>query len=282
LSEAVDPALVAIRFFAFGLAMLAFGRAAFDLYAPAPRPGRAIPAATGALLALAAVAYAVLLAREAVGAPGWPGVTAVAMIWSATGFGRALAVTAIAAAALAVLGLARPTLRWPAATLAAVALGALAFVGHGADDTGMRGAARLAVLAAHLLAVAAWLGALPVLWLALGDGRQPLRLVQRFGIVGAVSVAAVLVTGAATLVFVALDTHAGLGRGYLQTLAVKLTFVFGLLVLAGVNRFRLTRMMARQPGRATRLLRRTIFAEQTLGLGALGCVALLGQLDPSM
>jgi putative copper export protein len=281
LSEAVDPALVAVRFFAFGLAMLAFGRAAFGLYAPSPQPARAGQAATGALLALAAIAYAVLLAREAVGAPGWPGVAAVAMIWRDTGFGRALAVSATAAAALAVLGLATPTLRWPAAALAAMALGALAFVGHGADDTGMRGAVRLAVLAAHLLAVGAWLGALPLLWLALGGG-QPLRLVQRFGVVGAVSVGTVLVTGAATLVFVALDTRAGLGCAYLRTLVVKLAFVFGLLVLAGVNRFRLTRMMVREPGRATRLLRRTILAEQALGLGALASVALLGQLDPGM
>ena len=92
----------------------------------------------------------------------------------------------------------------------------------------------------------------------------------------------VLVTGAATLVFVALDTRAGLGRAYLQTLAVKLAFVLGLLALAGVNRFRLTRLMAREPARATRLLRRTILAEQALGLGALASVALLGQLDPAM
>ncbi len=281
MNEAVDPALVAVRIFAFGLAMLAFGRAAFGLYAPAPRRGGAVQAATGALLALAAIAYAVLLAREAVGVPGWPDAQAVEMIWSDTGFGRALAATTIAATALTVLGLARPTLRWPAASLAAIALCALAFVGHGADDIGMRGAARLAVLALHLLAVGAWLGALPALWLALRDG-QPLHLVQRFGLVGGVSVAAVLVTGAATLVFVALDTRAGLGRAYLQTLAVKLAFVLGLLVLAGVNRFRLTRLMAREPARATHLLRRTILAEQALGLGALASVALLGQLDPGM
>jgi putative copper resistance protein D len=282
LSEAVDPALVAVRLFAFGLAMFAFGRAAFGLYAPAPRPARALQAATGALLALAAVAYTVLLAREAVGAPGWPGAAAVAMVWSDTGFGRALAMTAGAAAALAVLGLATPTPRWPAAALAAIALGALAFVGHGADDIGLRGAVRLGVLALHLLAVGAWLGALPLLWLALGDDRQPLRLVQRFGVVGAVSVGTVLVTGAATLIFVALDTRAGLGLAYLQILAVKLAFVLGLLALAGVNRFWLTRLMARQPARATRLLRRTILAEQALGLGALASVALLGQLDPGM
>jgi putative copper resistance protein D len=282
LSEAVDPALVVARFFAFGLAMLAFGRASFDLYGPATRPRSALRIAASGLLALAAVAYAVLLAREAVGAPGWPDVGAVAMIWRDTGFGRALAVTTLAALALTALAASQRRLPWLAATFAAVALVALAFVGHGADDTGARGAVRLAVLALHLLAVAAWLGALPALWLALRDGGQPLRLLQRFGWVGGVSLAAVLVTGSATLAFVALDAPRGLGRSYVGTLAIKLAFVFALICVAAVNRFRLTPLMAREPDRARRLLRRTIVAEQLLGLGALASVAVLGQLDPTM
>ncbi|HEX3405619.1 MAG TPA: CopD family protein [Caulobacteraceae bacterium] len=282
MSDAVDPALVAVRFFAYGLAMLAFGRASFDLYAPAAPPGRAVLGGASALLALAALAYATLLAREAVGAAGWPDAAAVAMVWSATGFGRALALSAAAALALALLSLARRPLRWPRLGLAAMALGALAFVGHGADDTGLRGGARLGVLAIHLLAVAAWLGALPMLWLALARERRPLALLDRFGWVGGVSLALMLATGAATLVFVALDARGGLGGAYVRTLVVKLAFVLGLIILAAVNRFRLTPMMARAPDRARRLLRATIVAEQALGLGALASVALLGQLDPSM
>jgi putative copper export protein len=282
LSEAVDPALVVARFFAFGLAMLAFGRASFDLYAPSRRPRSALRIAASGLLALAAVAYAVLLAREAVGAAGWPDAGDVAMIWRDTGFGRALAVTTLAALALTALAASQRRLPWLSATLAAVALVALAFVGHGADDTGARGAGRLAVLALHLLAVAAWLGALPALWLALRDGGQPLRLLQRFGWVGGVSLAAVLATGSATLAFVALDAPRGLGRSYVGTLAIKLAFVLALVSVAAVNRFRLTPLMAREPDRARRLLRRTIVAEQLLGWGALASVAVLGQLDPTM
>ena len=281
MSEAVDPALVAVRFLAYGLAMLAFGRAAFDLYAPSPQPGRAANVAAGAALAFAAALYAVLLAREATGA-GWPDAGAVVTIWSDTGFGRALAATGLAALALAALGVSGRPLRWPKLALAAIALGALAFVGHGADDSGLRGDVRLAVLAAHLMAVAAWLGALPSLWRAVGSERRPLRLLGRFGWVGSVSLALMLVTGAATLVFVALDARGGLGRAYIRTLAVKLAFVLGLLALAAANRFRLTPLMARAPDRARRLLRATIVAEQLLGLGALASVALLGQLDPSM
>jgi putative copper resistance protein D len=282
LSDAVDPALVAVRFFAFGLAMLAFGRASFELYAPTPRASRVADISIGAALALAALAYTVLLAREATGSAGWPDAAAVAMVWRDTGFGRALALTAAVAMAATLAALAREPLRWPRLALAGVALAALAIVGHGADDVGLRGDARLAVLAVHLLAVAAWLGALPELWLALARDRRPLTLLNRFGWVGGASLALVLVTGSATLVFVALDARGGLGRAYVRTLMVKLAFVLGLLALATVNRFRLTPMMARAPDRARRLLRATIVAEQLLGLGALASVALLGQLDPAM
>jgi putative copper resistance protein D len=282
LSEALDPALVAVRFVTFGLATLAFGRAAFALYAPAPRPHRAAGAAIAALLALAAIAYAALLAREATGASGWPGLAAVAMIWSITTFGRALAVSAVAAAALAGLVLTGRPLRWPKLAVAGTALGALAFVGHGADDAGLRGAGRAAVLIVHLLAAAAWLGALPGLLVALRREQESITLLDRFGWVGGVSLALVLVSGSATLAFVALDTPGGLGRSYVLTLAAKLVFVLGLLGLAAVNRLSLTAMMGRAPARAPRLLRRTIVAEQALGLGALASVALLGQLDPAM
>ena len=282
MSEAIDPALVAVRFLAYGLAMLAFGRAAFAIYAPKALRSRRADAGIGAALALAAIAYALLLAREATGAAGWPDAGTVATIASATGFGRALAVTAVAAAGLALLCVARAPLRWPRAALAAVALAALAFVGHGANGAGLSGAARLAVLAVHLLAAAAWLGALPGLWVALARERRPLALLDRFGWVGGVSLALVLATGVATLVFIALDARGGLGAGYVRTLVVKLAFVFGLLALAAANRFRLTPMMTRAPERARRWLRTTIVAEQLLGLGALASVALLGQLDPTM
>ena len=283
MSETVDLGLVAVRFFSFGLAMLAFGRAAFDLYAPAPRlSGRSLRIATSALLAFAAVAYAVLLAREATSAPGWPRFADVVMIWRDTGFGRALAATTLAALALTALAASERRLPWLGAALAAIALTALAFVGHGADDTGARGALRVSVLALHLLAVAAWLGALPALWRALANAGQPLRTVRRFGVVGAVCVAAVLASGVATLAFVAASAPGGLGRGYIATLAVKLAFVLALICIAAVNRFRLTPLLTREPARGARLLRRTIVAEQLLGLGALASVALLGQLDPSM
>ena len=282
MSEAVDPALVAIRFLAYGLAMLAFGRASLALYASAAQPSRLTSMAVGAALAVAAIAYAVLLARAATGAAGWPQAAAIAMIWRDTGFGRALAVSAAAALALAGLGLSARPLRWPRLALAAVALGALAFVGHASDDTGLRAGVRLATLAVHLLAVAAWLGALPGLMQAISREQRPLALLARFGWVGGVSLGLVLVTGVATLIFVALDAHSGLGPGYLRTLAIKLGFVAGLVALAAINRFRLTPMMARAPDRTRGWLRATIAAEQALGLGALASVAVLGQLDPTM
>jgi putative copper resistance protein D len=283
-NDGVDRALVAVRFFAFVLALGSFGGSAFELYAPGSEPAgrRPLAIAAAGLLVLAALAYAALLAREATGAPGLPDPAALFAIWRTTGFGRALAVAALAAAALAVLLAAAPRLRWARIVLAAVALAAFAFVGHGADDEGLRRDARIVLLAAHLIAVAAWIGALPALWRALGRRSEPVKLVRRFGLVGLVSVGAMLITGAAMVAFIAAGARGGLGRAYVMTLAVKLGFVAGLLSLAAINRLRLTPLLSRDPQRARRMLRSTIVAEQALGLGALVSVALLGQLDPAM
>jgi copper resistance protein D len=284
-SETPDLAIVAARFATFGLAILLFGAAAFDLYAPAPVARSAAAyarrAASG-LLAFAALTYVSLIAREASGNPGWPGPGLVAAIYTQTGFGRALGVVLLAALGLA-LTPASPGFRWPRLIVSGVAVAALAFVGHGADDSGLKGGLRVLLLATHLLAVAAWLGALPRLYLALAAGSSDsLALLRRFGVVGAICVATVVATGAATLVFMVVTAGGRLGSAYAAALFVKLAFVFALLCVAAINRFWLTPRMALDPERARRALRRTIVLEQALGVGALASVAVLGQLDPTM
>lgn len=286
MNEAPDLAIVAARFVTFGLAMLLFGAAAFDLYAPVatlgPKPTGRWRSLAAAFLGLAALAYVALLASEASGDPGWPSPDFIADIYTQTGFGLALAVVQFAAAALAVLP-ASPRLRWTRLVLSGAAALALAFVGHGADDTGLRGDVRLLLLGAHLLAVGAWLGALPGLYSALTpQSPQPLALLQRFGVVGAICVAAVVATGVGTLIFMVITAGGRLGAAYCAALFVKLTFVFALLCVAAINRFWLTPRLKRVPERARRALRRTIVLEQALGLGALASVAVLGQLDPAM
>jgi putative copper resistance protein D len=285
-TAAVDPVVVAARFATFGLAMLLFGAAAFDIYAQGatsrPRVRRFWVAAPVGL-SLAALAYVAALAREASGEPGWPSLGLLFEIYAGTGFGLALAITQAATVALALSAVASRPARRSRLALSGTALAALAFVGHAADDTGLRGELRVLLLALHLLALAAWLGALPSLFRALATpSTEPVGLLKRFGDVGAVCVALVVATGIAMIAFMVVSARSGLGAGYVQVLGVKLVFVLGLLCIAAINRFRLTPMFGRDPEGGRIALRRTIILEQALGLGALASVALLGQLDPAM
>jgi putative copper resistance protein D len=84
--------------------------------------------------------------------------------------------------------------------LSGAALAAFAFVGHGADGAGLVGVARLGLMATHLLAVGAWLGALAPLARALAQaGPAAPRLLERFGAIAAVAVTLVVATGLGTL-----------------------------------------------------------------------------------
>lgn len=284
--ETADPAIVAVRFATFGLAMLLFGASTFDLYGPRPEPNsrrQLLGATPAALLVLAAGGYSLLLAREADDASGWPPLDVVVEIYTATVFGWALAVTQISAATLALVSAVWPGRRRLRVALSAAALGALAFIGHTADSDGVMGDLRLALMIAHLLAVAAWLGALPRLASALRrGGDEPLALLRRFGVIGGLCVALIVATGLGSIAFMVAGAHGRLGGAYTQTLIVKLSSVLALLGVAAVNRFHLTPMFSHDPERARIALKRTIVLEQVLGLGALASVAVLGQLDPTM
>ena len=175
-----------------------------------------------------------------------------------------------------------PNQRLAMVGLSGAILVALAFVGHAAGGQGLMGGLRLAIQAVHLLAAGAWLGGLPPLAGALRRGGPSVPdMLGRFGVMGAVAVPLVVITGLGTGAFMVVLAGGALGPHYVQVLAVKLTFVLSLFVLAAVNRFRLTPMMSRNPLRATAALGRTILLEQILGLGAVASVALLGQLDPT-
>jgi putative copper export protein len=212
-----------------------------------------------------------------------PPLPLVADILTTTGFGRALGTVLVSTLLLVGTG----ALAWDTRSLrlamSGAAIVALAFIGHAAAGSGAMGGARLLLMALHLIAIGAWLGALPPLLRALG-GQSPdtVELLSRFGLVGGVSVAVVLASGLGTLGLIAIDARGALGTGYVRMLALKLAFVLALLALATINRFRLTPMMSSDPEHARLALRRTIVLEQVMGLGALASVSLLGQLDPGM
>jgi copper transport protein len=201
----------------------------------------------------------------------------------ATTAGRALAVAALFALALAGLALAP---RRPAQLRAALAgglLASLAFVGHAAAVSGPPGVMRIAVMAAHLLGAGVWLGGLLPLAIALPRaGADTLPLLREFSRIALATVALLAVTGMATAVAVLTLAGGTPGMTYVKTLGVKLALVAGMLGLASLNRWRLTPLAERDPAAARRALAWTIAGEQILALAVIAAVTLLGQLDPSM
>jgi putative copper resistance protein D len=286
-NQALDWPLLAARFSLLVLGFGLFGKAAFELYAPAsvrrdwPAAARvAVPL----LAALAAIGWIAALARQATGASGAPALADLLRLCLETGFGRALAVAGLLALALAVLGLAPRRPPRLAALLSGGLLASLAFVGHpAAGAVGAPGAVRIAVFAAHLLGAGVWLGGLLPLALALpraGEDTGP--LLREFGRIAVAAVALQVTTGMVVAVVVFTLAHGPPGMTYVKTLLTKLGLVAAMLAVASVNRWRLTPLAERAPAAARRAFAWTIAAEQVLALGVIAAVTLLGQTDPSM
>lgn len=286
MSDGLNLPLLLTRFILFVLALVQFGSACFAIYAPTElerTASGAWRAAPPALATLAALAWLSLLGREMTGVSGLPSIGILGRLCLDTGFGRALLMTTVSSAALAVLVLLRCDWLWLRVTLSGVGVISLAFVGHAAVGVGVAGALRIVVMAAHLLAAGVWLGALPSL---AGTLRRPEAnaslILRRFGNAGLVAVVTVLATGVGSTLYVRAQAGGDLGSTYLNTLLVKLALVAALLVVAAMNRFCFTPMVATESPRAIAALRRTVVLEQMFGLGVVAAVAILGQLDPMM
>jgi len=281
MSDPVDLFLVGARLAEFVAAFALFGFAAFQVYAPADfrgSGGRFHRTILPALAGVAAIGWGLAIAHQIGGAIDASIVSLLGRIWLTTGFGRALLTASLLGLAMMLNGLGRAQRRWLGLGLSALLLIVLSFVGHAAG-----GAARLGVRATHLLAAGAWLGGLPPLALALRrESPSTANLLRRFGFLGGVAVALILVTGLLTVWFVVGIAGGRLGILYTRVLIVKLALVLGLLAVAAINRFRLTPMVARRPREALAALRGTVLLEQVLGLSVLASVATLGQLDPTM
>jgi len=178
--------------------------------------------------------------------------------------------------------------------LGAVALGSLAWTGHGAAGDGVVGHLHLAADVVHLLAVGAWIGALVTLSLLLRRAvGQPTaievayRALTRFSRMGTMIVAAIVGTGLVnSYVLVGpgrvLDLPATLWG---QLLLAKLALFAGMLGLAAANRWVLTPALHRTPATAAALpallrLRRSVMFETGVAFFILVAVAWLGTLPP--
>lgn len=183
--------------------------------------------------------------------------------------GRAAAVRAVG-----LIGIAAFPFR-TGATQAIVLFGALltagsfALTGH-TGSIGPGNVPRLLV-AAHVLAVSYWIGALFPLF-RITSSLEFSRLgaiLKRFGNIAIVAVSGLVAAGAVLLWLLLGSVEAIFASGYGRLVLLKLGFVAGLLTLAAINKLRLTPGVAVGDRAAVASLRRSIAGEMTLAAAIL-------------
>ena len=202
-----------------------------------------------------------------------------------------------AAAWLAFSGWRRPVVLLTLTTAAAaVALGSLAWTGHGAADEGALGWAHLVADIIHLLAAGGWIGALLALTMLLLRPSATLtadhiilshRTLDGFTAVGSLVVGLIIVSGLInSWILVGPANLAALPTTlYGQLLIAKLVLFAGILGLAASNRFRLTPALEASldngdHATAVAALRRSLALESAIAITILAAVAWLGLLAP--
>jgi putative copper resistance protein D len=314
-----DP-LIYARAIHFAATMLVAGVVLFAVFiaAPAWRGGAGNDAVAIKVRARLAVIAWIGLALAAIAGAAWLVLTAAAMsslpaaqvfgdgvLWtvlSQTTFGRAwLARFALACALAATL----PALLSPrdrqslwleitSAILAAAFAGALAWSGHAAGGLGDEAIIHPAADVLHLIAAAAWVGALlPLIVLLTAAGADDASLAMartattRFSILGIVSVGTLLVTGIVNTYYLAGSVPALLHTDYGRLLLIKIALFLAMVAIATVNRFRLTPRLLQQNNitasrGALRRLRRNAAIEVLAGAIIIAIVAALGTMPPAI
>jgi putative copper resistance protein D len=212
-------------------------------------------------------------------------------------FGRSAVVRAvISAMVLFSLSILPPSrLVWLlAATGGTAVCASLAWMGHGAATEGTAGIVHLFADIAHAVAAAVWIGALAGFVFLLRNRPTPgmdntlCQSLHRFSGVGSCAVALLVATGVVNSWFlIGLD---GLWDAwttpYGKVLIAKLMAFAGMLVLAALNRYRLTPAFAdalnrrSSPIEALSMLKRSLLFETSGAIVVLALVAWLGTLAP--
>nr|WP_245214204.1 CopD family protein [Pararoseomonas indoligenes] len=150
----------------------------------------------------------------------------------------------------------------------------LSLSGHAAAG----GAAMQALLAAHALVAAYWLGAFwPLLVLLAREGSRASPAVRRFAALAIPAVAVLLVSGAIQALRHMPAWDALVTTTYGQLVLAKILGASLLLILAAVNHLRLTPAL---PTQGPAALSRSIKAEGLIGLAVLGITAVLSATSP--
>jgi putative copper resistance protein D len=306
--ERAVPALVAIRAVHFAAAIQIVGALLFvcmmgRLPALAPDGQRRALLRVAAVLAVIALASAVAwLLGQAAGMTGHT----LGQAWNDGAVGLLLFKThagvvwwvrfAIAAATViwfwALLcrrGLPSEATLFAALLLAIANFVSCAWLSHAASDGGPYGSLHLAAQVLHLFAVSLWLGGLIPLAALLSRAfrrcdRSVAAAVQAisisFGNIALLAVAIIAITGSSIAALVLRDTTE-LNGSYAALLVLKLVLFGCMLVVAGVNRFRLApRLADSDHGSVAARLWWCLLAEAILGSAVLIVVGALGITSP--
>jgi putative copper resistance protein D len=188
----------------------------------------------------------------------------------------------------------RPAGALPTALAVAFA-GALAFAGHASAGEDVEGWVHLGADILHLVAAAAWLGALLPLAAVLHAARAKndayslaiaSAATARFSSLGIASVGALIITGIINSWMLVGSVDALVSTDYGRLLSLKLLLFLAMLAVAAVNRLVLTPRLLLEHGEirnaALRKLRNNSLIEAMLGLFILYLVAILGTLPPGL
>jgi copper resistance protein D len=171
--------------------------------------------------------------------------------------------------------------------LAACLLGSLAWSGHAGASPGINGGIHLTSDLVHLVAVGAWVGALPPFAMLLSSAAQAASqawtnvavvVAHRFSILGMLSVSTLIATGIINTLNLAGSVVALTATEYGELLLLKISLFIAMVGVAAVNRFRL---LPRLQGKDTiRRLRRNTLIEIGLGVIIVFIVSALGTMPP--
>jgi copper resistance protein D len=299
-------ALAGVVFFVAFVAEPAFGEAGGDTALPAALRPRiaAIAWVSLALTLLSGAAWFVLVAESMSGESISEVFTddTLSTVLLRTGFGRDWMDRLVVASVLAAVLVPFWSEKWrtsryiklAAVLLAAALSGTLAWAGHAADGAGVEGILHPAADVLHLIAAAAWVGMLlPLALLLIAAGRDAASAAiartatLRFSTAGIVSVTTLLVTGSINTWYLAGSVPAVTETTYGHLLLVKIALFLVMVVIAAVNRLRLTPRLVAQaaaPARfdALRQLRRNAVVEVAAGGVIIAIVAVLGMTPPGL
>lgn len=291
---------IGLRFGLYVDLMLLFGLAVYPLHGPRRRPRirprRILTALAGLGLVLSAAAF-VAMTAEMAGVPiaGVDRETVrFVLVDTAPGGAFLLRMAALAIVLVLALAIRSEVARWPVAAIGAFALATLAWTGHAAVAEGAWGAIHRLSDTVHLMAAAAWVGALAMLLgmlaspfdgeVAVAEARLAL---DRFAVAGSVLVALILATGAINMGMIVGPAALLLlpETPYGRLLIAKLLLFAAMLAFAAANRWRLVPKFAAAQssadiGEAARALRTSILLETGAATIILALVAWLGTLAP--